>query len=223
MAPSSSDGSHEEDAWRKHLGALEPADMKRLCYASRLVARDAPAVTAMRDLAAQYRRYWYRRIRIFLPRAGHPMGIDRAHRLRRQARLHVTAASAAPRGQRASRPRCRRFQSRVSRTTGVQATDLAMITVGCSPEPARTYGEERRRDVKPAPFSGSNWSEERGTCRADPIVPHNLPDFTSARMCVEARYRVSVTFIRPRWPPFQIRSLCDGLRCFTGMYPCLAE
>jgi putative transposase len=44
---------------------------------------------AMRELAAQYPRYGYRRIRIFLQRAGHTMSADRAHRLWRQAGLQL--------------------------------------------------------------------------------------------------------------------------------------
>jgi putative transposase len=58
-------------------------------YQSRLAVRDAPAVAAMRDLAAQYPRFGYRRIRVFLKRAGHVMSADRTHRLWRQAGLQV--------------------------------------------------------------------------------------------------------------------------------------
>jgi putative transposase len=43
----------------------------------------------MRALAAQYPRYGYRRIRIFLARQGHPMSADRAHRLWRSERLQI--------------------------------------------------------------------------------------------------------------------------------------
>lgn len=50
-------------------------------YESRLTVRDAPAVAAMRELAAQYPRYGYRRIQVFLGRRGHIMSVDRAHRL----------------------------------------------------------------------------------------------------------------------------------------------
>jgi putative transposase len=39
-------------------------------YQPRLAQRDAPAVCAMRDLAGQYPRYGYRKIRIFLARQG---------------------------------------------------------------------------------------------------------------------------------------------------------
>ena len=60
-----------------------------LGYQSRLVARDAPVLQAMRELAGQYPRYGYRRIQIFLQRAGHVMSADRAHRLWRQAALQV--------------------------------------------------------------------------------------------------------------------------------------
>src|SRR5262245_22228196 len=50
-------------------------------YESQLAKRDAPAVTVMRELAAQYPRYGYRRIQVFLARAGHVTSADRTHRL----------------------------------------------------------------------------------------------------------------------------------------------
>ncbi len=58
-------------------------------YRPRMVAKDAPVVTAMRELSSQYPRYGYRRIQIFLSRRGHEMSADRAHRLWRQAGLQV--------------------------------------------------------------------------------------------------------------------------------------
>ena len=69
--------------------ALLSVARSTLGYQSRLVARDAPALAAMRDLASQYPRYGYRRIRIFLKRVGHAMSADRTHRLWRQAALQV--------------------------------------------------------------------------------------------------------------------------------------
>jgi putative transposase len=69
--------------------ALLSVARSTLGYASRLVTRDAPVVAAMRRLAAQYPRYGYRRIRIFLKREGHVMSPDRTHRLWRQAGLQV--------------------------------------------------------------------------------------------------------------------------------------
>ena len=43
----------------------------------------------MRELAGQYPRYGYRKIRVFLARRGHPMSAQRAYRLWHQAGLHV--------------------------------------------------------------------------------------------------------------------------------------
>jgi putative transposase len=60
-----------------------------LRYQSKMATKDGPATTRMRALAAQYPRYGYRRIRIFLGREGHEMGTDRAHRLWRQAGLQI--------------------------------------------------------------------------------------------------------------------------------------
>jgi putative transposase len=68
-----------------------------LGYRLRQSGKDTPALTAMRRLSAQYPRYDYCRIRIFLRREGLPMGINRACRLWRQAGLGL------PR----KRPRCR--------------------------------------------------------------------------------------------------------------------
>jgi putative transposase len=58
-------------------------------YQSRLTRKDAPAVKLMHELAAQYPRYGYRRIQVFLERGGHPMSTDRAHRLWRLHGLQV--------------------------------------------------------------------------------------------------------------------------------------
>ena len=60
-----------------------------LRYQSVRSARDAPAIEAMKRLAAQYPRYGYRRIRIFLRREGLPMSRHRAHRLWRLAALQL--------------------------------------------------------------------------------------------------------------------------------------
>ena len=63
-------------------------------YESRLVQRDAPAVAVMKELAAQYPRYGYRRIQVFMGRRGHAMSPDRAHRLWRLHRLQVPSKEA---------------------------------------------------------------------------------------------------------------------------------
>ena len=60
-----------------------------LRYESILAKRDAPVIEAMRELGAQYPRFGYRRIRVFLERRGMPMSADRAHRIWRRAGLQV--------------------------------------------------------------------------------------------------------------------------------------
>ncbi len=60
-----------------------------LRYESVLAKRDAPVMGAMRELAAQYPRFGYRRIRVFLARRGMRMSADRAHRIWRRAGLQV--------------------------------------------------------------------------------------------------------------------------------------
>ncbi len=60
-----------------------------LGYESRLRQRDAPALAVMRELAGQYPRYGYRKIRVFRARRGHPMSAQRTYRLWHQAGLHV--------------------------------------------------------------------------------------------------------------------------------------
>ena len=74
---------------RRRACALLSVARSTIGYQSRLVVQDAPVVAAMRRLAAQYPRYGYRRIRIFLQREGHVMSPDRTHRLWRQAGLQV--------------------------------------------------------------------------------------------------------------------------------------
>jgi putative transposase len=58
-------------------------------YQSILAEKDAPAIAAMHSFSAQYPRYGYRRIRIFLGREGHHMGPERAHRLWKSAGLQL--------------------------------------------------------------------------------------------------------------------------------------
>jgi putative transposase len=76
--------------------------------------RDIPTLEAMKRLAAQYPRYGYRRIRIFLRREGFHMSRHRAHRLWRIAELQL--------------PR-RRSQRRVasSRPRPIPATDANFL------------------------------------------------------------------------------------------------
>ena len=60
-----------------------------LNYRSVRAERDAPALDAMRRIAATYPRYGYRRVRIFLRREGHTMSAERTYRLWRNAGLQL--------------------------------------------------------------------------------------------------------------------------------------
>lgn len=60
-----------------------------LGYESKRDKTDAPVLKRMAELAAQYPRYGYRRIKIFLEREGLTMSADRAYRLWRRAKLQV--------------------------------------------------------------------------------------------------------------------------------------
>ena len=60
-----------------------------LRYRSAKAEKDAPVLQRMAELSAEYPRYGYRRIAIFLGRDGHKMSFGRAHRLWRLARLQV--------------------------------------------------------------------------------------------------------------------------------------
>ena len=64
-----------------------------LNYQGRKAAKDTPVVERMKELSAQYPRYGYRRIRIFLGRDGYRMSPGRAYRLWRAARLQVPQAT----------------------------------------------------------------------------------------------------------------------------------
>ncbi len=74
---------------RRRACALLSVARSTLGYQSRLVQKDAPVLAPMRELAARYPRYGYRRIQVFLARQGHVMSPDRVHRLWRQEALQV--------------------------------------------------------------------------------------------------------------------------------------
>jgi putative transposase len=73
---------------RRACGLLGVA-RSTLGYELRLPIKDAPVIDAMKALSAQYPRYGYRRIRIFLQRQGHRLGWHRTHRLWRQQDLQL--------------------------------------------------------------------------------------------------------------------------------------
>ena len=69
--------------------ALMNVSRSTLNYQARQPVRDAPVIAVMRELSAQYPRFGYRRIGVYLERAGHPMSWDRTHRLWKLAGLQV--------------------------------------------------------------------------------------------------------------------------------------
>jgi putative transposase len=96
---------HERGVSLRRACALLSVARSMLRYESRLVKRDAPVVAVMHELAAQYPRYGYRRIQVFLARRGHVMSADRIHRLwrlhglqvpRRRRRRRVAASRPRP-------------------------------------------------------------------------------------------------------------------------------
>jgi putative transposase len=60
-----------------------------LRYQGRKTVKDAGVIERMQELSAQYPRYGYRRIHIFLGRDGHRMSVGRAYRLWRAAGLQL--------------------------------------------------------------------------------------------------------------------------------------
>lgn len=69
--------------------ALLSVARSALHYEARMPVRDAPVLAAMASLSAQYPRFGYRRIQVFLERQGLVMSADRVWRLWRQAKLQV--------------------------------------------------------------------------------------------------------------------------------------
>jgi putative transposase len=74
---------------RRRACALLSVARSTVGYVSRLIVRDAAVLPTLRTVAAQYPRYGYRTIRIFLEREGHVLGTDRMYRLWRQESLQV--------------------------------------------------------------------------------------------------------------------------------------
>jgi len=79
----------ERGVSQRRACALMSVARSALRYESRLASKDAPVVAVMGELAAQYPRYGYRRIQVFLGRRGHVMSPDRTHRIWRQYGFQV--------------------------------------------------------------------------------------------------------------------------------------
>jgi putative transposase len=81
--------AHQRGLSKRSACALMNVPRSTLGYELRQPAKDAPVLSAMRRLSAQFPRFGYRRIHVYLEREGHRMGWDRAHRLWRVAGLQV--------------------------------------------------------------------------------------------------------------------------------------
>ena len=81
--------AHRRGLSKRSACALMKVPRSTLGYELRQPAKDAPVISAMRRLSAQFPRFGYRRIHVYLEREGHRMGWDRTHRLWRLAGLQV--------------------------------------------------------------------------------------------------------------------------------------
>jgi putative transposase len=81
--------AHQRGLSKRSACALIGVPRSTLDYELRQPMKDAPVMAAMRELSAQFPRFGYRRIHVYLERQGHRMGWDRAHRLWRLAGLQV--------------------------------------------------------------------------------------------------------------------------------------
>jgi putative transposase len=79
----------ERGVSQRRACALLSVSRSTLGYQLRLPLKDTPVLEAMRDLSAQYPRFGYRRIHVFLGRRGFELSPDRVHRIWRSAGLQV--------------------------------------------------------------------------------------------------------------------------------------
>ncbi len=84
--------------------ALIQVSRSTLDYVAQQPIKDAPVISAMRELSAQYPRFGYRRIHVYLERAGFLMSPDRACRIWSVAGLQVPSRKARRRAAK-GRPR----------------------------------------------------------------------------------------------------------------------
>jgi putative transposase len=81
--------AHQRGLSQRCACALIGVARSTLGYELQQPLKDAPVMAVMRELSAQYPRFGYRRIHVYLERQGHRMSWDRAHRLWRLAGLQV--------------------------------------------------------------------------------------------------------------------------------------
>jgi putative transposase len=164
-------------------------DVSRSClgYVSRLDVRDRPVIEQMQKLAGQYPRYGYRRIRIFLRRAGVSLSIGRTWRLWAKAGLQV------PRKRPRRRVASQRDQvQRAPAANHVWAYDFVFDTCANSQQlKCLTVIDEHTREALAIDVAGSIRSErvvevlsrlisERGAPKF--LRSDNGPEFVSTRL-----------------------------------------
>lgn len=81
--------AHQRGLSQRRACALMRVARSTVGYELQQPLKDGPVIAAMRELSAQYPRFGYRRIHVYLERQGHQMSWDRAHRLWRLAGLQV--------------------------------------------------------------------------------------------------------------------------------------
>lgn len=74
---------------QRRATALLKTARSSLKYVSKKAAADAAVIARMKELAARYPRFGYRRIKIYLERAGFKLNAKRMHRLWRDAKLQL--------------------------------------------------------------------------------------------------------------------------------------
>jgi putative transposase len=164
-------------------------DVSRSClgYVSRLDVRDRPVIEQMQKLAGQYPRYGYRRIRIFLRRAGVSLSMGRTWRLWAKAGLQV------PRKRPRRRVASQRDQvQRAPAANHVWAYDFVFDTCANSQQlKCLTVIDEHTREALAIDVAGSIRSErvvevlsrlisERGAPKF--LRSDNGPEFVSTRL-----------------------------------------
>lgn len=172
---------------RRRACALLGVSRSGLGYVSRLDVRDRPVIEQMQKLAGQYPRYGYRRIRIFLRRAGVSLSIGRTWRLWNKAGLQV------PRKRPRRRVASQRDQvQRAPAANHVWAYDFVFDTCANSQQlKCLTVIDEHTREALAIDVAGSIRSErvvevlsrlisERGAPKF--LRSDNGPEFVSTRL-----------------------------------------
>lgn len=160
---------------RRRACALLNVSRSCLGYVSRLDVRDRPVIEQMRKLTGQYPRYGYRRIRIFLRRAGLSLSIGRTWRLWTKAGLQV------PRKRPRRRVASQRDQvQRAPAASHLWAYDFVFDTCA-NTQHLKCLSMEYFRNRREARVVTQQW---RRHCNA--VRPHSEPGYLTPAQFVES-------------------------------------